>query len=157
MPLLTEAVDLAVGRVEGGEQGGRAPVGGVRRLLAGGHAYHPPDETGADLGGSTGSGRITLQPRHAHGEEPPTPTRHFLGSDLHRGSDFFVLSAFGCQQHDTSTFHHSCRKRPAAGPLLQSRSLVSTQGNGWGDPHPLVSCLLDGCGSIKVITYDALH
>jgi hypothetical protein len=115
----------------------RAPVSGIRRFLVGGHAHHAPNETSADLGGSTGAGAWLLQPHQAQNEEPLAPTRYLLDSDLHHDSHFIVLSALCCQQHDASTFDDSCRKRPAAGPLFQGRSLVGTQGNVWGDPHPL--------------------
>jgi hypothetical protein len=41
--------------------------------------------------------------------------------------------------------------------LLQGLSLVRTQMNGWCDPHPLGLLPINGCGIIKVVTYDALH
>jgi len=90
----------------------RAPVSGVRRLLLSRHAHHTPRQTGGDLGSTAGPGGIALQSRHAQGQKPATPARYFLGRDLHRGSDLLVLSAFGGQQHDSSTLHQSRRKRP---------------------------------------------
>jgi hypothetical protein len=115
----------------------RAPVGGVGRLLPSRQVHHTPHKTSRDLGRTTGPGRIAFQAGQAQGQEPATPARYFLGRDPQGGRDLLVLPAFGGQQHDPSTFHHACRKRPAASPLLQGGVLVRTQGDGWGDPHPL--------------------
>src|SRR5215472_13412371 len=135
----------------------RTPVRGVRRLLPRRHIHHTPNQMGSDPRSPARPGRVPLQTRHAQSEEPFTPTRYLLGRDLHHAGHFFVLSVLRDQQPDARSFDHSRRKRPAARALLQPGSLLGTQSNGWGDPHPLLSCSLDGSGSIMVVTYDALH
>jgi hypothetical protein len=119
-----------------------APVSGVRRLPLSRHAHYPSRQTGRDRGSTAGPGGIAFQSRHAQSQNPATPARYFLGRDLHRGRDLFVLPTFG-EQHDQRTLDHWRRKRPAASPLLQGGLLIRTQGDGMGDPHPATAIQSD--------------
>jgi hypothetical protein len=59
---------------------------------------------------------------------------------------------------DDSMCQSRIRRVYAVNYLRGSEALSRFQcSDGWSDPHPRVSCLLDRAGTIKVVTYDALH
>src|SRR5438309_6806035 len=136
---MPDATHAGLADADRGRHGAGTPMGGMGRLVAGGHFHYALDQTGADLGFPPLSGRIFLEPSQAQSQIAFAPAGNFLWSESQVVSNGFVLLASGRSQHHAGAFDDARRKRSTTGPQFECCSLIRTQFDGWGNSHLLTA------------------
>src|SRR5205807_9698876 len=101
---MPDATHAGLADADRGRHGAGTPMGGMGRLVAGGHFYYALDQTGAGLGFPPCSGRIFLEPSQAQSQIGFAPSGNFPGSDSHVLSNGLVLLVSGRPQPQPGPF-----------------------------------------------------